>query len=89
MGRIFNASNCAPGASVYDVDAKAKLDHVLEVDAATGEVVRAHMPLRLVGNEIATYTERYQTIHPIYGDQPTPQLFHCYGRQAHGGGSGG
>ena len=80
MARIFNASN-ALGASVYDVDKVQKLDCVISVDIDKGEVVRAHQPVRLAGDEIATYTERYSSIHPIYGGARRPVLFHCYGGQ--------
>ena len=81
MARIFNGSN-ALGATVYEVEALRKLDQVMSVDIDSGEVMRYEVPLRLIGDEVATYTERYRSIYPIYGGKPTPQLFHCYGRQA-------
>lgn len=81
MARLFTAKNAA-GATVYDVEAKRKLDMVMSVDIDSGEVAVCHQPVRAVGDEIATYTERYQSIHPIYGGERTPVLFHCYGRQA-------
>jgi hypothetical protein len=80
MSRVFNASNAA-GATVYEVETKRKLTHVMSVDADAGEVVVAHQPFRVVGDEVATYTERYRAIHPIYGESLWPVLFHCYGRQ--------
>ncbi len=81
MSRIFNSSNCL-GATVYDVETMQKLGQVMSVDIDRAEVVRLHEPIRVVGDEIATYTERYRAIHPIYGGNLWPQLFHCYGRQA-------
>ncbi|MES2634036.1 MAG: hypothetical protein V4669_13765 [Pseudomonadota bacterium] len=81
MDRTFTARNAA-GASVHDVEALRTLDQVLSVDIDAGCVVRAETPLRCVDDEIATYTEHYRSIYPIYGGQTTPQLFHCYGRQA-------
>jgi hypothetical protein len=80
MARLFHAGNCDRRALVYDVDTVRRVDYVMSVDTDAGEVVRAHYPLRLVGDEVSTYTERYRTVHPIFGGQPFPQLFHCYGR---------
>lgn len=80
MTRIFNGKNCL-GASVYDVDTKAKLMRVMSVDIDSGEVVIAQEPLRVVGDEVATDTVHYRAIHPIYGGRRTPQLFHCYYRK--------
>lgn len=78
--RTFNAGN-ARGADVVDLATLQVLDHVVSVNIDTGEVLQAIQPLRLVGDEIATKTMRFDTIHPIYGDSITPQLFHCYGRK--------
>jgi hypothetical protein len=79
MSRIFTGRN-THNAKVYDVDTKQELRAVMAVDIDAGTVERAHQPWRLVGDEVATYTERYRTIHPIYGGKDDPQLFHCYGR---------
>lgn len=81
MPRLFHAGNSA-GATVHDVEAKRKLEMIMSVDIGTGEVTVAHQPLRLIGDEVATYTKRYQSIYPIYGGKLAPVLFHCYGRQA-------
>jgi hypothetical protein len=76
---LYNGHN-AVGATVYDVNTKAKLWQVVSVDTDKGEVVRHHEPIRVEGNEIATYTERYRSIHAIRGHEPRPVLFHCYDR---------
>jgi len=81
MTRLFTASNCL-GASVYDVDTRQKLAQVMSVDIDAGEVVCAHDPIRLVGDEVDTFKVKYRSVYPIYGGKPWPQLFHCYGRQA-------
>lgn len=77
--RVFDASN-ACGATVYDVDTRQKLEQVMSLDIDSGQVVLARWPLRVVGEEIETYTVQYRSVHPIYGGRPQPQLFHCYGR---------
>lgn len=73
------------GASVYDMDAKAKLDTVVSVNTGTGEVRFAVWPLRLnaSGEEVDTMTLKFDTIYAIRGLEPHPALFHCYGRKAH------
>lgn len=78
--RTFNAGN-ARGAQVIEVATLQKFDHVVSVDIDSGELMQAIQPLRLVGDEIATETVRFDTIHAIYGDSIAPQLFHCYGRK--------
>lgn len=83
MSRIFSAANCGP-ATVYDVDTLKKIGMVLSIDTHKGEVTVTDMPLRVVGDEIAHQVLRYRAIHPIYGGNRTPVLFHCYGRQAGG-----
>lgn len=78
---LYTAKNAA-GATVYEVESMGKLDRVLSVDTETSEVVRCHDPIRVQGDEIVTYTERFDAIHPIHGVARQPVLFHCYGRQA-------
>lgn len=77
--RVFDPSN-ASGASVYDVDRREKLGHVMSVDIDAGEVRCAHQPLRLVGDEVQVFTVRFRSIYPIWAGSPRPVLFHCYGR---------
>ena len=79
---IFGPWNVHRCADVWDVERRRKLGEVLRVDTTRGEVVRAHAPLRLEGDEIATYTERFNSIYPIYGGELMPQSFHCYGPAA-------
>ena len=81
MSRIFTARNTRR-AKVFDVDTKQEIDAVVSVDIDAGVLVRHHKPLRVVGDEIDSYTEYYRSIYPIYGDSRHPQLFHCYGKQA-------
>jgi hypothetical protein len=76
---IYDTDN-ARGAAVYDVESKEQLRHVLWIDTELGEVVRAEQPVRVVGDEIATFTEKFATIYPIRGGGRRPVLFHCYGR---------
>lgn len=78
--RTFTAENAA-GATVHDIDTKEKLPAVISVDIDSAEVKMAYQPLRLVGDELETFTRRYAAIHPIYGGKRAPQLFHCYGRK--------
>lgn len=71
----------ARSATVHEVEARRRIDHVLRVDTEAGEVVRVHQPARPNHRgEIDTYTERFRSIYPIFADSPTPLLFHCYGR---------
>ena len=76
---LFDPFN-ARGAQVFDVEAERLLTRTFSVNTSTGEVVRFHEPLRVEGGEVASFTERYTTIHPIWAGQERPQLFHCYGR---------
>lgn len=80
LSRNFFTANNAPGAKVVDIDTKAKIKQVFSVDTQKGEVVCAHMPLRITpAHEVETYTLRYRHIAPIYGGSLRPCLFHCYG----------
>ena len=80
LSRDFFTGQNAPGAKVVDIDTKAEIKHVFSVDTQKGEVVCAHMPLRVTpAHEVETYTLRYRHIAPIYGGSPSPCLFHCYG----------
>lgn len=72
----------APGATVYEVETNRKLDRAVSVDTTAGVVVRHEYPLRIEIGEVASFTERYESIHPIYGGRALPMLFHCYGRKA-------
>jgi len=53
----------------------------VRIDTETGEVFRVTQPPRPdhEGN-VATFTERYRSITPIFGGDIRPCLFHCYGR---------
>ncbi|MDQ0082927.1 hypothetical protein J2W35_003286 [Variovorax boronicumulans] len=77
---IYDPSNAA-GSRVYDVERNEQLHHVLMIDTELGEVVRAEQPLRVIGDEVASYTQKFTTIYPIRGGSLRPVLFHCYGRK--------
>ena len=72
----------AHGSTVFEVEGRRRLDHVLSVDTTAGVVVRAEQPLRIVGDDFAKYAERFERIHAIYGCEAAPVLFHCYGKKA-------
>lgn len=80
---IYTHHNCMPGSRVDDVEARRELRQVMSIDTYGGEVVCAHQPLRLNadGDEVETYTVKFDTIHPIRGMERLPVLFHCYGRK--------
>lgn len=79
----YTVHNSARGASVFDVDSKEKIDHVMEVDTCSGELLCVSMPLRVnaSGDGVETRTVKFRSIYPIYGGNIFPGLFHCYGRQ--------
>lgn len=77
----YGPHNVALGTSVYDVDAKLKIDRVLEVNADAGWVKVHAQPLaRTAAGYLAQERIRFRAIHPIRGGLPVPCLFHCYGR---------
>lgn len=76
---IYNALNCQ-SARVFDVDTKREIKKVLEVDTLNNTVLAYIMPHQIVKGKLLTQTLHYSKIHPIYAGDPTPLLFHCYGR---------
>ena len=79
---IYDATNCQPGCSVYDVDTKQRIDQVVAINANAGWVQVAEHPLRATAHEhIATRRIRFASIYPIKGREHRPVLFHCYGRR--------
>lgn len=78
---IYTLRNAA-GATIYDVDRKEKIGHILQIDTAAGDVECYHHPFRLKprADEPDTFTLRFSSIYPITGGGPRPCLFHCYGR---------
>ena len=79
---IYDATNCQPGCSVYDVDTKERIDQVVAINAKAGWVQVAEQPLRVTAHDhIATRRIRFASIYPIKGREHWPVLFHCYGRQ--------
>lgn len=79
---LFTHQN-ARGARVYDVATKEEMRQVMSIDTEAGEVKCASQPISLngAGDEVETYTVKFDTIHPIRGMEPMPVLFHCYGRR--------
>lgn len=81
-GMIYTADN-AYGATVYDVNRKEKLLHVMSVNDSAGWVLVAEQPVCATAHRhIASRRIRFDAIHAIKGSEPRPVLFHCYGRQA-------
>jgi len=78
---IYTRHN-ALGATVYEVEPVRRLESVVSVDIEAGEVVMHRIPLRLnaAGDAVESYSERFRSIYPIFGNDVTPCLFHCYGR---------
>ena len=67
-------------AEVWDVDRVELLSEIVEIDTNRNTLAYAYKPLRLDGGDVATYEVAYRKIHAIYGGNPWPVLFHCYGR---------
>ena len=79
---IYDATNCQPGCSVYDVDTKERIDQVVAINVKAGWVQVAEQPLRVTAHDqIATRRIRFASIYPIKGREHWPVLFHCYGRK--------
>lgn len=81
---IYTANNCQPGTTVFDVEGRETLRHVLSVDTRAGVVTCAHQPIRAKpgdAEEIDTFDVRFRSIYPIRGCDLWPWLFHCYGRE--------
>ena len=77
---MFTPGNVMPKTSVYDAETGQQFKTVSLVNTDANEIVCFDQPLRVVGEEVATYTVRYEAIHAIYGGYPVPCLFICYGR---------
>ena len=73
----FDHTNCMPSTSVIDVETKETLGLVKSVDTDNGEVERYHEPFNVFNQ---TYIVKFRSIYPIYGGNPAPGMFHCYGR---------
>lgn len=79
---IYNAKN-AHGAAVFDVDAVDRIERVMSIDVAAGEVECARHPIRVNHLcEIETLKIRFRSIYPIFAGGVYHCLFHCYGREA-------
>lgn len=69
----------AVGAAVTEVETGRRLRAVRSIDTAKGLVTCYEQPYRVVDGDCVTYAEQYETIRTIYGLEPRPVLFHCYG----------
>lgn len=79
---IYTVSN-ALGATVHDIAANERIDHVLMVNTDTGAVVVCLSPRRLDSTgEVARETICFDSIHKIQGLELMPVMFHCYGRMS-------
>lgn len=78
---LYNHLN-ARGAAVYDVDAKDKLEEVVEVNTRAGWVKVMRQPLLVdpSGTGFVCDRIRFRSIYAIQGQEQAPCLFHCYGR---------
>lgn len=76
---IYSALNCQ-SARVYHVDTKEEIKGVLEVDLLESTLLKYVMPHKVIDGKLLLELLRYRKIHAIYAGDPTPQLFHCYGR---------
>lgn len=78
---LYTAKN-AFRASVYDVDSKQEIRHVLAINASNGSMLIADDPMRVTEDgQLASHWVQYAAIHPIKGYGLMPCLFHCYGRK--------
>jgi hypothetical protein len=77
---MFTPGNVMPKTSVYDAETGQQLKQVSFVNTDANEIGCFDQPLRIVGEQVAMYTVRYEAIHAIYGGYPVPCLFICYGR---------
>jgi hypothetical protein len=85
---LFTRENCYYPARVQDLDTGLAIRQAMTVDTASGQVVCADYPLRLVRRgELATHTLHYRRIDAIYGGTDKPGLFFCYGLQGQSGGT--
>jgi hypothetical protein len=73
----------APGSTVFDVETGEKINYVRAADTEAGVLECFHHPYRIKPgtDEVETFRVKFRTIHPIFGLDRKPQLFHCYGRK--------
>lgn len=85
MTTHYSVRDVAFGTTVFDVDTKERIDHVMSIDTYSGELELCCMPPHLDPkdrNRIETHTIKFRSIYPISGGARLPCLFHCYGRLA-------
>lgn len=81
---IFDFTNTARDAAIYDVDTQQKIMRVMSIDTDRNCVTTCTDPLEMAadGETVATIDLQYRSIYPIRGLGAFPSLFHCYGRIA-------
>lgn len=79
---IYTPHNVSTSASVICAKTKERLKDVVNIDTATGILLREFRPVRILHGEIQVYEEQYEFIHDIYAGQPKPLLFICYEKQS-------
>lgn len=77
---IWNHTNSGPRAKVADVEERALILDVVEIDDQQGVVTTFQRPLCIQGTSVVTNAHQYRAIHPIYGGEKRPILFLCFGR---------
>ncbi len=78
---IFTTENVAVPALTFQIGEQVtRIDRVLDIDTEAGEVTCLDLPARCDENgAVVTHKLKFDKIHPIYGGQSKPGLFHCYG----------
>lgn len=85
MTTHYTVSDVAFGTTVFNVDTKERIDHVLSVDTHTGELEICCQPTRLHpadDSRVETCSLKFRAIHPIFSGGRLPCMFHCYGNIA-------
>lgn len=81
MPHFFSHLNVSRDCEVHDVDTKERIERVLSVNTKAGWILVAEHPVRPNAHgHVQSRRIRYRAIHPIYGGEPMPCLFHCYGK---------
>lgn len=65
---------------VFDVTGGVEVELVTTIDLGKMEVVAHKFPLEISGENIAEFPIKFESIHPIYGGDTKPVMFHCYRR---------
>lgn len=77
---IYTPRNVSGNTKVYDMDRREQLQLVTSIDTQNGEVHCCHKPLQVIDDEVVTFMLKFRSVYAIFGGEPWPVLFHCYGR---------